>query len=76
MQRFYDPQEGRILLNGVDIRQLQIKQLREHLALVPQQPALFTADVRYNIAYGKPDASDEEIEAAATAAHAHEFITQ
>jgi ATP-binding cassette subfamily B protein len=49
--------------------------LREHIALVPQQPALFTGDVRYNIAYGKLDASDEEIVAAARAAHAHDFIS-
>jgi ATP-binding cassette subfamily B protein len=74
LQRFYDPQQGRVLLNGRDIRELGLHQLREHIALVPQQPALFTGDVRYNIAYGKPDASDDEIHAAAQAAHAHEFI--
>jgi ATP-binding cassette subfamily B protein len=76
LQRFYDPQQGRILLNGVDIRELGLQQLREHIALVPQQPALFTGDVRYNIAYGRPDASDEEVVAAARAAHAEEFITR
>lgn len=75
LQRFYDPQHGRILLDDVDIRQLGLHQLREHIALVPQQPALFTGDVRYNIAYGKLDASEDEIIAAAKAAHAHEFIT-
>jgi ATP-binding cassette subfamily B protein len=74
LQRFYDPQQGRVLLNGRDIRELGLHQLREHIALVPQQPALFTGNVRYNIAYGKPDASDDEIHAAAQAAHAHEFI--
>ena len=74
LQRFYDPQEGRVLLDGRDIRELGLQQLREHIALVPQQPALFTGDVRYNIAYGKLDASDEEIAAAARAAHADEFI--
>jgi ATP-binding cassette subfamily B protein len=73
--RFYDPQQGRILLDGRDIRELGLQQLREHIALVPQQPALFTGDVRYNIAYGKPEASDEEITAAARAAHAHDFIS-
>jgi ATP-binding cassette subfamily B protein len=75
LQRFYDPQQGRILLDGRDIRELGLQQLREHIALVPQQPALFTGDVRYNIAYGKPDASDDEVVAAARAAHAHEFIS-
>ncbi len=74
LQRFYDPQSGRILLDGIDIRELSLKQLREHIALVPQQPALFTGDVRYNIAYGRLDATDEDIVAAARAAHAHEFI--
>lgn len=76
LQRFYDPQQGSISLDGEDLRALSLAQLREHMALVPQQPALFTADVRYNIAYGKPDASDEEIFAAARAAHAHDFIIQ
>ncbi len=73
--RFYDPQSGCILLDGVDIRNLGLHELRDNIALVPQQPALFTGDVRYNIAYGKLDASDEEIEAAARAAHAHEFVS-
>ncbi len=75
LQRFYDPQEGSILLGGVDIRDLTLNDLREHIALVPQQPALFTGDVRYNIAYGKLDATDEEVFAAARAAHAHDFIS-
>jgi ATP-binding cassette subfamily B protein len=74
LQRFYDPQQGRVLLNGEDIRELGLQQLRSHIALVPQQPALFTGDVRYNIRYGRPDASDAEIVAAARAAHAEEFI--
>ena len=74
LQRFYDPQQGRVLLDGRDIRELGLQQLREHIALVPQQPALFTGDVRYNIAYGRPGATDEEVIAAARAAHADEFI--
>ena len=74
LQRFYDPQQGRVLLNGEDIRELGLQQLRSHIALVPQQPALFTGDVRYNIAYGRPEASDAEVAAAARAAHADEFI--
>ena len=76
LQRFYDPQQGSILLEGKNLRSLSLKQLREVMALVPQQPALFTADVRYNIAYGKPEATDEEVFAAARAAHAHDFINQ
>jgi ATP-binding cassette subfamily B protein len=75
LQRFYDPQQGRVLLDGEDIRAMGLRHLREHIALVPQQPALFTGDVRYNIAYGKLDATDAEIEAAARAAHAHDFIS-
>lgn len=74
MQRFYDPQQGEILLDGINIQELGLQQLRENIALVPQQPALFTGDVRYNIAYGKLDATDDEIVAAAVAAHADEFI--
>ena len=72
--RFYDPEQGRVLLDGRDIRELGLKDLRGNIALVPQQPALFTGDVRYNIAYGRLDATDEEVESAARAAHAHEFI--
>ena len=75
LQRFYDPQQGQVLLDGQDVRAMGLKTLREHIALVPQQPALFTGDVRYNIAYGKLDATDSEVVAAARAAHAHTFIT-
>lgn len=74
IQRFYDPQAGAVQLGGVDIRQFAPRDLREQMALVPQQPALFTADVMHNIRYGKPTASEEEVTAAARAAHAHEFI--
>jgi len=74
--RFYDPQQGKVLLDGHDIRKLGLEQLRHQIALVPQQPALFTGDVKYNIAYGKLDATDAEIKAAAVAAHAHEFIEE
>ncbi|MEH6608436.1 MAG: ABC transporter transmembrane domain-containing protein [Halioglobus sp.] len=74
LQRFYDPQQGSLLLDGTDVKDLSLKQLRSQTALVPQQPALFTADVRYNIAYGSPAATDEDIIAAAKAAHAHDFI--
>jgi ATP-binding cassette subfamily B protein len=76
LQRFYDPQEGRICMGDQDIRGLSTKDLRTQMAVVPQSPAMFTADVAYNIGYGKPDASEEDIVAAATAAHAHEFISK
>jgi|TARA_R100000005_G_scaffold91298_1_gene63477 ATP-binding cassette subfamily B protein len=72
--RFYDPQGGALLFDGVDLRDMRLETLRQQMALVPQQPALFTGTVRYNIAYGMPAASAEEVEAAARAAHAHEFI--
>ena len=76
LQRFYDPQGGRITLDGIDIRDMDTGSLRRQIAVVPQQPALFTADVWYNIRYGRPQASDAEVVAAARAAHAHEFIEQ
>ena len=76
LQRFYDPQQGAVLLDGQDVRGISLAQLRQQTALVAQQPALFTADVRYNIAYGRPEATDAEVEAAARAAHCHEFITR
>jgi ATP-binding cassette subfamily B protein len=74
LQRFYDPQSGCIELDGVDLRDMPLAQLRAQLAIVPQQPALFSTDVRTNIAYGRPDASDAEIQEAARRAHAHDFI--
>ena len=74
LQRFYDPQQGVVSMNNMDVRSLSLNQLRGHMALVPQQPALFTADVRYNIAYGNAEATDADIVDAAKAAHAHDFI--
>lgn len=75
LQRFYDPQQGQILLGEIDIRQLNPRFLRQNMALVPQQPAIFTQDVAYNIRYGNPQASDDQVIAAAKAAHAHDFIS-
>jgi ATP-binding cassette subfamily B protein len=72
--RFYDVQEGAIKLDGIDIRDLRLEDLRSHMAIVPQQPALFTGTVMDNIRYGRPDASDPEVKAAAKAAYADEFI--
>lgn len=74
MLRFYDPQNGGIYIDGINIRDLTLEELRRDIAIVPQLPTLFTGTVRENICYGKPDASEEEIIAAATAAYAEEFI--
>lgn len=76
IQRFYDPQSGMVMLGNKDIRALSPQVLRQQLAVVAQQPTLFTSDVATNIRYGKPDASDEEVIAAAKAAYAHDFISQ
>jgi ABC-type multidrug transport system fused ATPase/permease subunit len=74
--RFYDPAHGRILVDGYDLRQVKLESLRRHVAVVLQDTFLFNATVRENLLYGKPDASEEEIVAAAQAAYAHEFIAQ
>ena len=74
--RFYDPQEGKILFEGIDIRDLDPCDLRRHLAIVPQQPALFSANVRENIRYGNPQADDKQIVEAAEMAYAAEFIEE
>jgi subfamily B ATP-binding cassette protein MsbA len=74
--RFYDPQEGRILIDGQDIREITTTDLRAQMALVSQEIILFDQTVAENIACGKPDATREEVLAAARAAFAHDFITQ
>jgi len=76
LQRFYDPQVGEIKLHNTPLKQLDLHSARRQMALVPQQPNLFSADVMHNIRYGKPDASDEDVIEAAKAAYAHEFIAQ
>src|SRR5918996_728075 len=76
LPRFYDPDEGRVLLDGTDLRDVKIESLRAQFSIVLQEPLLFTATIRENIRYGKPDATDEEVEAAAMAANAHDFITE
>jgi ATP-binding cassette subfamily B protein len=74
--RFYDVKEGAILVDGRDIRELKLRELRENIGIVQQDVFLFTGTVRENIAYGKPDASEEEIMEAAKNANAHDFIMQ
>jgi ATP-binding cassette, subfamily B, bacterial MsbA len=74
--RFYDVSKGAILVDGKDVREVRLKDLREAIGVVPQETTLFGGTIRENIAYGKLTASDAEIEAAARAAHAHEFVTQ
>jgi ATP-binding cassette subfamily B protein len=72
--RFYDVTEGAILVDGVDLRQVRVADYRRHIGLVLQEPFLFFGTIAENIAYGKPDATRDDIVAAARAAHAHEFI--
>jgi len=73
--RFYDPQKGKVLVDGVAASDADLHELRSHIALVPQEPALFADTVGENIRYGAPEASDAEIEAAAKLAYAHDFIS-
>lgn len=72
--RFYDPDQGRITLDGVDLSTVARKDFRRSMALVPQDPVIFAASARDNIRFGRPDATDAEVEAAAKAAAAHDFI--
>lgn len=75
IQRFYDPDSGAILLDGVALTDLQRSDFRQHLAMVPQDPVIFATSARENIRFGRPGASDAEVEAAAAAAAAHDFIS-
>jgi ATP-binding cassette, subfamily B, bacterial len=74
--RFYDAQQGQLRIDGVDVAKASLEQLRLRIALVPQDSVIFSADATENIRYGRPDASDDEVIAAAKAAHAHEFLTE
>jgi len=74
LPRFWDVDQGRITLEGIDVRSLKLAELRGAIGVVPQEPALFSGTIRENIAYARPKASDDEVQAAARAAHAHEFI--
>ncbi|MEM7407686.1 MAG: ABC transporter transmembrane domain-containing protein [Pseudomonadota bacterium] len=73
--RFHDPGDGRICLDGQPIHELDLTTLRANIGVVPQETALFAQSARANIRYGRPDASDADVEAAARAAHAHEFLS-
>ncbi|MGW0333065.1 ABC transporter ATP-binding protein [Streptomyces sp. NPDC003011] len=75
LARFYDPSEGRVLLDGVDLRELSVPELRRGVVMVTQEAFLFSGTVAENIAIGRPDATREDIEGAAKAIGAHEFIT-
>ena len=72
--RFYDPTEGQVLIDGTDLRHLTVASLRQHIGIVLQDPFLFSTTIAENIAYGRPEADDQEIVTAAKAAHAHNFI--
>ena len=74
LQRFYDPQKGKITLDGVNLRDMRREGFRAAMALVPQDPVIFAASARDNIRFGRPDATDAEVEAAARAAAAHDFL--
>jgi ATP-binding cassette subfamily B protein len=75
LMRFYDPSDGQVLLDGRNVREYRIADLRRQFSVVLQEPVLFAASIAENIAYGKPDALDSEILAAARAASSHEFIS-
>jgi subfamily B ATP-binding cassette protein MsbA len=72
--RFFDPQEGRILLDGTDVRDVKLRSLRSQIGMVAQETLLFSGTIRENLMYGRPDADIEDLKGAARAAHAHEFI--
>ncbi len=75
IQRFYDPTSGAIRLDGVDLRDMARADFRRHIALVPQDPVIFADTARENIRFGRPDATDTEVEVAARAAAAHDFLS-
>jgi len=74
--RFYDPQRGGIRFDGIDLRELDLRELRGHMALVPQDPVIFSGDAWENIRYGFNSATDADVRHAAEAAHATEFLEQ
>jgi ATP-binding cassette subfamily B protein len=76
LMRFHDPQQGQITIDGTPLSEWALHELRQRMALVPQSPVIFTGTVLENVLYGRPDATQDEVEAAARAAHAHDFIME
>jgi ATP-binding cassette subfamily B protein len=76
LARFYDPDEGSVRIDGTDIRSLDLNSFRHQLGYVPQEAFLFSGTIRDNIAYGRPQATDAEVEAAARAVGAHDFVAE
>ncbi|MFI5054425.1 MAG: ABC transporter ATP-binding protein, partial [Acidimicrobiia bacterium] len=74
--RFYDVETGQVLIDGTPVKNLDLRAFRRRLGYVPQEPFLFSGTIRDNIAYGRPDATDAEVEDAARAVGAHEFVAQ
>lgn len=75
IQRFYDADKGTVKVDGVDIRELDLGWYRRHMALVSQEPVIYSGTIRDNILFGKLDASENEVVEAARAANAHEFVS-
>jgi subfamily B ATP-binding cassette protein MsbA len=75
LPRFYEVETGAVTLDGVDVRKLGLRELRSHIGIVPQEPMLFAGTVRENLAYGRADATEDQILEAARGAHAHTFIS-
>jgi subfamily B ATP-binding cassette protein MsbA len=76
LPRFFDPRSGQVLIDGIDLRDVTVESLRRQIAIVPQEIALFRGTIRENLAYGRPEASEAEIVAAAKAANAYNFIAE
>lgn len=74
LERFYDPDAGKVLIDGIDLRKYQLRWMRERIGLVSQEPLLFSTTLKQNILYGKPDASDEDITSALKLANCDEFV--
>lgn len=76
LERYYDPSSGRITLDGKDLKDINIRSLRESIALVSQEPILFATKIKENVRFGRPDASDEEVVQACKDANAHGFVSE